>query len=199
VLKDTLLSDSKANPIAHTVEHGTAYILTHDIAIAKVSPSKTVVGQGLSAKIYVMLRNEGNFTETLNVTAYANTTAIGTTTATVANGGTATVTITWCTTGFAKGNYTISAYAWPVKGEIDMADNSLADGWVIVAMIGDITGVEGWPDGKVDMRDVAKVARLFGVPSYSPKYEPNCDIIYDGKIDMKDVAAVARNFGKTDP
>jgi hypothetical protein len=49
------------------------------------------------------------------------------------------------------------------------------------------------------MRDVAKVARLFGVPSYDPKYEPNCDIYYDGKIDMKDVAAVAKNFGKIDP
>jgi hypothetical protein len=146
-----------------------------------------------------MLRNEGNFTETLNVTAYAGTTAIGTITATVANGSSATVTLTWYTTGFAKGNYTISAYAWPVKGEIDMTDNKLAGGWVIVAMVGDLTGIKGWPDGKVDMRDVARVARLFGVPSYSPKYEPNCDIIYDGKIDMKDVAAVAKNFGKVDP
>jgi hypothetical protein len=80
-----------------------------------------------------------------------------------------------------------------------MTDNKLMDGWIIVAMIGDLTGVNGWPDGKVDMRDVAKVARLFGVPSYDPKYDPNCDIYYDGKIDMKDVAAVARNFGKTDP
>jgi hypothetical protein len=177
MLKDTLLSDSRANPIAHTVVHGTAYILTHDIALAKVSPLKTIVGQGLSAKIDVMLRNEGNFTETLNVTVYADTTAIGTITATIANGSAVTVTITWYTTGFAKGNYTISVYAWPVRGEIDMADNRLTDGWVIVAMVGDITGPTGWPDGKVDIRDVAKAARLFGVPSYDPKYDPNCDII----------------------
>jgi len=112
---------------------------------------------------------------------------------------TATITFAWDTTGFAKGNYTISAYAWPVLGETNTADNSLINGWVIVAMVGDITGHNGWPDGKVDMRDISLVARLFGTYKGHLNYNPNCDINCDGKIDMKDVAIVARNFGKTDP
>lgn len=73
-----------------------------------------------------------------------------------------TATFTWNTTGFAKGNYTISGYATPVLGETDTTDNNRTDGWVIVAMVGDITGPEGVPDKKVDMRDVSLVASNFG-------------------------------------
>jgi hypothetical protein len=109
------------------------------------------------------------------------------------------LTFTWNIVGFFKGNYTMLAYAWPVRGEIDMANNKLAGGWVIVAMVGDLTGINSWPDGRVDMRDVAKVARLFGISLPNPRYDPNCDIYYDGKIDMRDVAVPARNFGKIDP
>ncbi len=104
-----------------------------------------------------------------------------------------------------------------VLGEVDTADNMYIDGWVIISMLGDITGPDGWPDGKCDMRDVGMVARGFGAKHVSnkadPKYceywhatpcsscphNPNCDVIYDGKIDMRDVGTVARHFGETDP
>jgi hypothetical protein len=55
----------------------------------------------------------------------------------------------------------------------------------MVAMIGDITGPDGWPDGKVDVRDVAKVAKLFGVNYPDPKCDANGDIAHDLKIDLK--------------
>jgi len=109
---------------------------------------------------------------------------------------TTTITFAWDTTGFAKGNYTISAYAWPVLGETNTADNSLINSWVIVAMIGDITGPNGWPDGKVDMKDVDSVARLFGTYKGHLNYNPNCDINCDGVIDIYDIAWIARNFSK---
>jgi hypothetical protein len=129
--------------------------------------------------------------------------AIGTQTVTLESGASTTLTFTWNTTGFAKGNYTISAYAWPVPGETDTADNMLTDGFVIVAMIGDITGPNGYPDGKCDVRDVSLVARYFG--QNVPPAPPNCDItgpiigIPDGKIDVRDISLVARHFGETDP
>jgi hypothetical protein len=98
-----------------------------------------------------------------------------------------------------KGQYTIWAYAWPVPGETDTTDNTFTDGWVIVSMVGDITGPNGWPDGKVDIRDVAKVSRIYGALSGMPGWDPNCDINNDQKIDIKDVAAVSRQYGKIDP
>jgi hypothetical protein len=68
-----------------------------------------------------------------------------------------------------------------------------SDGHFHTPILGDITGPEGKPDGKVDMWDIAAVAKLFGQP-----IEPSDprDIFPDGKIDMKDIGIVARNFGQ---
>ncbi len=71
--------------------------------------------------------------------------------------------IMWNTTvATPKGIYTISAVAETVPGEGDTADNTFVDGTVQVAMVGDVTGPTGVPDGKVDIRDVALVAKYFG-------------------------------------
>jgi hypothetical protein len=106
--------------------------------------------------------------------------------------------LTWNTTGFAKGNYTISAYAEAVPGEKDLADNNLTGGWIFVAMIGDIAGRNGIPDGKVDMYDVGSVAKHFMTQPPSPDYNPNFDINDDGLIDMRDIGTVAKHFGEND-
>lgn len=98
-----------------------------------------------------------------------------------------------------KGNYTIMACAWPTARDTHTADKNMTGGWVIVASIGDVTGPNGCPDGKVDIRDVAGVARLFGASSPSPRYNANYDINDDGKIEIKDVSALARHFGEVDP
>ena len=105
----------------------------------------------------------------------------------------------WNATGFAKGNYTLSASASQVSGEIDVADNAFTDGWIVVSMVGDVTGPDGWPDGKVNMRDIGAIARCFGSQEGDPEYNANYDIVYDGKINMRDVGLAARHFGETDP
>jgi len=68
-----------------------------------------------------------------------------------------------------------------------------------VALVGDITGPEGWPDGKVNMYDVGNVARRFMARLPSPIYDPNFDINDDGIINMIDIGTVARHFGETGP
>jgi hypothetical protein len=62
-----------------------------------------------------------------------------------------------------------------------------------VILKGDITGPYGVPDGKVDIKDVAKVSKAFG---QSPPSDPKCDLNKDGKVDIKDVAIVSLDFGK---
>ena len=118
----------------------------HDITIINVTPSKTVVGQGYSMSINVTVENQGDFTETFNVTAYANTALIASENITLTSGNSTTITLAWNTTGFAKGNYTISANAAQVAGEIETADNTCIDGTVAVAMVGDVNN-----DGLVDI------------------------------------------------
>ena len=140
-----------------------------------------------------------SYSETFNVTVYANATSFGSVALPLESGSTISITLSWNTTGFAKGNYTIDAYAWSVPSETDISNNNCTDGWVIVSMVGDITGPDGWPDGKVDMRDIGAVAKLFGVNYPSPRYNPNCDINDDGETDMKDIGIVAKHFGQHYP
>jgi parallel beta-helix repeat protein len=98
---------------------------SYDIGIIKITTSKTVVGQGYNMDVSATVENQGVSKETFNVTVYANTTIIETRKLTLASGNSTTLTFTWNTAGFAKGNYTISAYAWPVLGETDTNDNNM--------------------------------------------------------------------------
>jgi hypothetical protein len=93
----------------------------------------------------------------------------------------------------------VSAHAEPVLGETYTTDNSFTGGGFILSIVGDITGPDGWPDGKVNMYDVGNVARRFMAKPPSPDYNPNFDINGDGIINMIDIGTVARHFGETSP
>jgi hypothetical protein len=177
----------------------------HDVAVTNVTSAKKVICQGYCGNVTVSVQNQGNFTETFNVTVYANATSIASQNVTLSSGNSTTKTFTWNTTGFAKGNYTISAYAWPVAGETNTANNNFSDSAHVirVSIVGDVTGVGGlWdfvPDGKCDGKDVTAVALCFGsYPGCPPplRWEPNCDITNDGKVDGKDITVVALHFGQ---
>jgi hypothetical protein len=142
--------------------------------------------------INVTVTNQGDFTETFNVTVYANTPAIQTKTLTLISGNSTSIAFTWDTAGFAKGNYTISAYAWPVPGETDTADNRKQDGWVLISIYCDING-----DGIVDISDILDTALAFGSTSGEPRWNPNCDLNDDGIVDISDILEVALHFGQT--
>jgi len=77
-----------------------------------------------------------------------------------------------------------------------ISNNEFSYSTIQVSIIGDITGSTAWPDGKVDMKDLAYVARRFLADSSNPLWDPNADINEDGKIDMRDIATVAREFCK---
>jgi len=97
-----------------------------DVAITSVTPSQTSVTAGDSIQISVVATNKGNMAETFNVTAYYDTTAIGTQTAAgLYAGKSRTLTFTWDTADVDAGNYTISAEVTSVvEGETSTTDNS---------------------------------------------------------------------------
>jgi PKD repeat protein len=51
-------------------------------------------------------------------------------------------------------------------------------------------------DGKIDIRDIAIVAKAFGTSPGIPGWNPIADLNGDGKVDIRDIALVAKNFGK---
>jgi len=169
-----------------------------DVALLDIIPSKPVIGQGYSASVNVTIENQGNYNGPFSITLYANATAIATfTNVTLTSGRSKTVTFTWNSSGFAKGNYTMSVYATPFPRETDTADNNCTDGRILITKVGDFGG--GLPpqffacDGKVDGKDLALFLQCFkglappeamyladlgsGVP---PQFF-NCDGVVDGK------------------
>jgi len=185
----------------HTLQAVFVISLIHDIAVTDVAPSKTVVGQGYSLNINVTAANQSDCTETFNVTVYANTTEIETREIILSSGTSTIITFTWNTTGFAKGNYTIKAYAWPVQGETDTEDNTkYFDGIVKVTIPSDING-----DKTVNILDCILLANHFGHTNgngHTPGTKEwrdcmNCDINNDGTINILDCIILAGHFGQS--
>jgi hypothetical protein len=114
---------------------------------------------------------------------------------TVGSGCATTISFTWNTTGFAYGNYSISAYAPPLYGEIDTADNTLgADKEVCVSIPGDLEG-----DFDVDLYDAVKLLARYGAKKGQPQYDPVCDIDGDGDIDLYDAVILLTHYGQKYP
>jgi parallel beta-helix repeat protein len=165
-----------------------------DIAVMNAIPSKTFIGQGYSASINVTVENQGSYAETLEVIAYVNTSVINIESVILTNGTSTTVTFTWNTTDFAKGNYTISASVTPVSGETDITDNTCIDGWVVVTIPGDFNG-----DYYVEIYDIVKICWAYNTKQGDPEYKPVLDIDDDGDIDIFDVVIACVHYGQKDP
>jgi len=103
----------------------------HDVAITNVTSSETTVVQGYILSINVTAENQGDYTETFNVTLCANTTIIDTTEIVLTSANSTILTFNWNTTSFGD-NYVLNAYASTVQYEIDTTDNNYTDGVVIV-------------------------------------------------------------------
>ena len=170
------------------------FVPAHDVAVTDVMSSKNVVGQGYSLNVAVTAADQGDYAETFNVTSYANAIVIGSENVTLPAGNSTTVTLTWTTTGFAYGNYTISAYALLAPGENNTGNNNITGGTVYIGIPGDVDGT-----GRVDMGDVVSILMAFGSTLGQPNYNPNCDIENTGRVDMGDVVIALRNFGQHYP
>jgi hypothetical protein len=108
----------------------TVTVLTHDVALTDVAPSRITVTQGYGLNVSVTVKNFGNYTETFNVTLYANGIPVHTFTNVALTPG--STTILTIEAGFTKGFYTLSAYAWPLPDEVHTSDNSCTCSDVIV-------------------------------------------------------------------
>jgi hypothetical protein len=196
-LTSTKLLDAQDPPqqIPHTTTDGTVQVIgIKDIAVLSVNPLKTIVGQGYTMQINVTVANQGDYMETFNVTLYANTTTIKTREITLTSLNSTTITFTWNTTGFVKGNYTLWAYAEPVQGETDTEDNTLTDGIVIVTIPGDVDG-----DHWVFLYDAVKLLSRYGAKEGDPQYDSLYDIDEDGRIFLYDAVILLAHYGERNP
>jgi hypothetical protein len=107
-------------PLPHKVENATYSppSLIHDVTVVSVTPSTYEVLQGETMNTSVVVKNNGDVSETFNVTVYANDTMIDMLTVyDLAPENQTTLTFLWDTTDVPLGNYTIKAEASVVPGE----------------------------------------------------------------------------------
>jgi len=168
----------------------------NDLAVTNIAALKDAVGQGFTCHVNVTVQNQGGYPETFNLTLKAGVTAIDVMlNLNLEIGASTTVTFVWNTTSFAKGNYALSAYASPVLGETETADNTMVNGTVYVGIPGDVDG-----NHIVNMLDLYKIAVSFGkIQPYGSVETANCDIDDNGIINMLDLYIAATHFGQTDP
>ncbi|NVM22910.1 MAG: hypothetical protein HWN68_14145 [Desulfobacterales bacterium] len=110
-----------------------AYPLLRDIAVTGVTASPASVPAGEPVSINVTVENEGEVSETFDITVLYDSTDIETKTVTdLAPGSSETLSFSWDTEDVDEGNYTITAEASEIGGETDTADNTYTD--VVVAV-----------------------------------------------------------------
>jgi hypothetical protein len=161
---------------------GNYVIPVHDVAVTNVTFCKRIIGQGYSGNITAATENLGGYTETFNLTAYANATSIGSENVTLTAGNSTTVQFTWNTTGFAFGNYTLNANVQP-------ANNNLTGGTVEVTIPGDVNG-----DGTVNILDAIVLGNAFLATPGSSNWNPNADINGDNVVNILDAIILSNNF-----
>ncbi len=196
-LSDTWLADNEAPPayIQHTTVSGLVYMGTHDIAITGVHPYNTIAGEKSRLPIFVTVKNNGHYTEVFNASIYVNATLVQTRNLTLKIDQCQDFAFTWDTTGFPiYSNYTISANVTQFPEETSTADDTYADGIIILVIQGDINN-----DRIVDVFDAVLLVNAAGSRPGHPKWSLACDLNYDTTVDLFDAVLLSANAGEHYP
>jgi parallel beta-helix repeat protein len=164
----------------------------HDMVVTDVETAKPTMYWGSASDIRVTIANHGSYLENSNVSIYANSTLIATQPLSLSSQNYTALTFGWNTTSFPYGNYTLSAYAWPVPSETNTANNNHTGMVISVTISGDING-----DFTVDIYDAITLAGAYNSAPSSLNWNANADINGDNIIDIYDAIILAGNYGKT--
>lgn len=155
--------------------------------------SRTTFGTGYVFNVSVGAINDGNFTETFNLTAYINSTPLGVHQIVLNASEQATDVFAWNTTNLAYGTYNLTAYPQPVQNETYTSNNNFT-AIVQVTIPGDING-----DFSVTLTDLVLLANAYGSQQGQAKWNPNADINGNGVVDLTDLVILALHYGQHYP
>ena len=191
-LNNTQLTNYLSQSIMHEAKDGFIMTLIRDLKVSNVTVSEHMVYQGWPVNITVTAKNEGYINETFTLNVYYDNSLIRSETFTdLPPDQETTLTFAWYTTTVEPyTNYTVKAEIPSLPYEIDTTDNTLADGTIIVKLMGDING-----DQKIDIDDITIVAQAFGSYPGHSRWNPEADLNRDGAIDIEDLVLCAINYG----
>jgi len=160
-----------------------------DAAVLNITTSKRFIGEGYSAYLTAVVENQGGKVENLNTTVYVGQVNVTFQTFLLMGHNSLIHTFSWDSTGFSKGNYTLSTCVEPIEGEEDTADNTMYNDWVFITIPGDVNG-----DSSVNVLDAIVLSNaIFSKPS-EPNWNANADINNDGKVNILDCVILANHF-----
>ena len=91
----------------------------------------------------------------------------------------------------AAGNYTVTLTVIDADGRQGFTSTTVE--------VLNSTGVKTYDvngDGKIDLKDVYRVAKAYGSFPGHPKWDPACDFNKDDKVDLKDYYPVCKHYGE---
>lgn len=123
-LSEATLVDSQGQGIQCQTADGN-FTVPPDIAVTDITVSPTMLVIGGTVNVNVTVRNQGNAAQTFTVTVYANFQIIGAQPMLLPSDSSSNLSFSWNTAGFELGDYTISASASIVPGELNTTNNSM--------------------------------------------------------------------------
>jgi len=164
-----------------------------DVVVEEVWVSPSVVFEGQSVTIFVRVANEGNYTETFNVTVSCSEVLIDSQTVDKLDPNLVrNLTFTWSTAALTPCSiYVVKANTSQIQGDA-ILENNAAEEIVKIRIMGDVNA-----DDLVNILDLSAIAIAFGSKIGGPLYDSVIDLNQDEKINIIDIAAAAINFGRT--
>jgi hypothetical protein len=169
------------------------YVGTRDLAVTALKPYRTSIPIEFpeGVEVLVTIKNNGQATETFNVTLYQGSTELGNQTTALISGGSGSLTFTWNTSVLRYGNYSLWSNAVPLPYEMHISDNNLTT-YAVVTIPGDTNG-----DLTVDIYDAIVLASAYEANPSSPSWNANADINGDNIVDIYDAIILSSHYGQS--
>jgi hypothetical protein len=164
------------------------------VTVLSVTPEATLAYQGYTRDIEVRVKNEGDLTETFNVTLYYGSYRIGDPqkVTDLAPGNTQILTWTWDTTGIPYGVYAISAVADQVPHETYTGNNVGSGGNIKMTIPGDADGNQ-----IITISDMGEISDHWSSPPGVKPYEAYADIDNSGFVTITDMGICSDHWGQS--
>lgn len=169
------------------------YVGTIDIAITGVNMKTSIPSGHNGTGVDVTVQNNGQATETLNVTLSVDSNSVDSQTTTLNPGTSGTVALWWNTTTLSYGSYTVQAFIVPLPFQIDTTNNNFTT-TAAVTIPGDLNG-----DFTVGLSDLVLLAKAYGSNPGDTKWNPNGDIDSNGVVGLTDLVILATHYGQHFP
>jgi hypothetical protein len=165
-----------------------------DIAATNLAVSKSFIGQKYTINITGTVANQGKKVEGFNVSIMANSTLIASVSIILVMEASASVPVSWNTSGFTYGNYTVTEYIEPLPSEVELSNNNFTGSTIRVTIPGDVDG-----DFRVKPQDLNTLLTSFGAPLSGKPFNPSCNIDNNGYIGPIDLNILLSHFGQHYP